>query len=102
MKCLVAFDLKRGKLKPEYLGKMNFYLSVLNDTDRIAGENTSIGILLIREKNDTIIEYAFKGLENPMGVATYKLSKELPEQLKEVLPDPQSLKYILNNTEEES
>lgn len=92
--CLVAFDLKKGKFKPEYLGKMNFYLNVLNQTERLPDENPSIGILLVKAQNETIVEFAFQGMSNPMGVATYKLSEEVPPHLKNILPDADALKKL--------
>lgn len=96
LQCLVAVDLKRGKFKPEHLGKLNFYLNVLNDTQRLPHENPSIGIVLCREKNDTIVEYAIQGTENPMGVSTYRISTEMPQQLRDVLPDEDQLRRLLD------
>ena len=95
LQCLVAVDLKRGKFKPEHLGKLNFYLNVLNDTLRLPHENPSVGIVLCREKNDTIVEYAIQRTENPMGVSTYRISTEMPERLREVLPDEDQLRRLL-------
>lgn len=95
LQCLVAVDLKRGKFKPEHIGKLNFYLNVLNDTLRLPHENPSVGIILCREKNDTIVEYAFQGTENPMGVSIYRISTEMPENLRGVLPDEEQLKRLL-------
>lgn len=96
LQCLVAVDLKRGKFKPEHVGKLNFYLNVLNDKLRLPHENPSVGIILCREKNDTIVEYAFRGTENPMGVSVYRISTEMPENLREVLPDEDQLKRLLD------
>src|SRR5690606_23548371 len=96
LQCLVAFELKTGKFKPEYLGKMNFYLSVLDDTIRQAHENPSIGIVLCKEKNNKIVEYSFRDFNKAMGVATYKTSNELPEKYKNSLPDADSLKRLLD------
>ena len=95
LQSLVAFDLKRGKFKPKDLGQLNFYLNVLNSEERLSHENPSVGILLCREKKDTIVEFAFQGLENPMGVATYKISPDMPDSLKQVLPDAEALKKLL-------
>jgi predicted nuclease of restriction endonuclease-like (RecB) superfamily len=86
LKSLIVIDLKVGKFKPEFAGKMSFYLSVLNDTVKLADENPSIGIIICKDKNRTIVEYALKDSTQPIGVATYKLSKELPQELKEYLP----------------
>ncbi len=86
LRSLIAIELKIGKFKPEYAGKMSFYLSILNDTIKLDDENPSIGIIICKEKNRTIVEYALKETHQPIGVATYKLSKELPQELKEFLP----------------
>ncbi|WP_211229790.1 PDDEXK nuclease domain-containing protein [Olivibacter sitiensis] len=95
IQCLVAFELKTGKFKPEYLGKMNFYLSALDDTIRQPHENPSIGIILCKEKNNKIVEYSFRDFSKAMGVATYRTSSEIPEQFKDALPNAESLKNLL-------
>ena len=86
LKSLIAIDLKIGKFKPEYAGKMNFYLSVLNDTIKLPDENSSIGIIICKDKKRTTVEYALKNSNQPIGVATYKVTKSLLEDLKEYLP----------------
>jgi len=86
LKSLVAIELKIGKFKPEYAGKMSFYLSILNDTVKLEDENPSIGIIICKEKKRTIVEYALKENNQPMGVTTYQLSNTLPNNLKEYLP----------------
>lgn len=96
LQCLVAFELKKGKFKPEYLGKMNFYLSALDDTLKQEHENPSVGIILCKEKNNKIVEYSFRDFNKAMGVATYKTSTELPEQFREALPDSETLKKLLD------
>ncbi len=96
LQCLVAFELKTGKFKPEYLGKINFYLSALDDTIKQPHENPSIGIVLCKEKNNKIVEYSFRDFNKAMGVATYKTSNEIPEQYKEALPNAESLKKLLD------
>ncbi|MFN0037315.1 MAG: YhcG family protein [Saprospiraceae bacterium] len=95
LQCLVPVELKRGKFKPEYPGKLNFYLNVLNDSVRLPHENPSIGIILCKAKNDSLVRFAVRGIENPIGVATYRLSEEMPETLREVLPDLEGLKRLL-------
>ena len=95
LQCLVAFELKRGKFKPEYMGKMNFYLSALDDLVRLLHENPSIGIILCKSQNDKVVEYAFKDTTKPMGVATYKTATELPPEYKDILPDAERLKELL-------
>jgi predicted nuclease of restriction endonuclease-like (RecB) superfamily len=95
LQSLVAIDLKRGEFKPEYLGKMNFYLSALDDLVRLPHEKNSIGIILCKSQKQGIVEYAFRDMSKPMGVATYNLSSELPEQYRDILPDSEALKQLL-------
>ena len=95
LQCLIAFDLKRGAFKPEYLGKMNFYLSALDDLVRLPHENRSIGIILCKSKKEKIVEYALRDTSKPMGVATYKLATELPEKYRDVLPDAEELRRLM-------
>lgn len=78
LRSLVAIELKKGAFIPEHIGKMQFYLAVLNDTVRLADENPSIGIILCRE-NRVIVEYALKDSNKPINVASYKLLKICPE-----------------------
>lgn len=95
LKCLVAFELKKGKFRPQDAGQLNFYLNVLNDTEKMPGENPAIGIVLCSAKNDKTVEYAFQKISNPMGVAVYQLSDQLPDHLKNVLPEAEALKKLL-------
>lgn len=95
LQSLVAFELKRGKFKPEYLGKMNFYLSALDDMVRQPHENSSIGVILCKSKTDKVVEFSFRDFNKAMGVAVYKTSKTLPPKFKGILPDAASLKRIL-------
>jgi predicted nuclease of restriction endonuclease-like (RecB) superfamily len=96
LRCLVAIELKKGKFKPIYAGQLNFYLNVLNDQERLPDENPAVGIVLCKEKNNKTVEYAFQNIHNPMGVATYQLSSDLPDHLRNVLPDPEALKKLLD------
>ena len=73
LRCLVAIDLKIGKFIPEYAGKMNYYLSILDRTERQEGENPSIGIILCAEKDHVDVELALEGMTKPIGVADYQL-----------------------------
>jgi predicted nuclease of restriction endonuclease-like (RecB) superfamily len=95
LQCLVAFELKKGKFKPEYLGKMNFYLTALDETVKQPHENPSIGIILCKSKTDKVVEFSFRDFNKAMGVATYKTSKELPAKYKGILPDAKTLKKLL-------
>ncbi len=95
LNCLVAIELKIGKFKPEYAGKMNFYLNLLDDFVREPGENPSIGIILCTERDYFEVEYALRGLDKPVGVADYLLTNELPETLRNKLPDAKTLEQQL-------
>ena len=95
LQSLVAFELKRGDFKPEYLGKMNFYLSALDDLVRLPHENPSIGVILCKSKKQKVVEYAFRDMSKPMGVTTYKTATELPPEYRDALPDVERLKELL-------
>ena len=94
LQSLVAIELKRGDFKPEYMGKMNFYLSALDDLVRLPHENPSIGIILCKTKNKRIVEFSFRDTTKPMGVAIYKTASELPVEYKSILPNPEQLKKL--------
>ncbi len=96
LQSLVAFELKKGAFKPEYLGKMNFYLSALDEMVKQSHENPSIGIILCKSKTDKVVEFSFRDFNKAMGVATYKTSKELPKKYKGILPDASELKKLLD------
>ncbi len=91
MQAMVAIELKVGDFKPEYKGKMEFYLNVLDETVKLPHENPSIGIIICKSKNRTIVEYALRHTASPIGVATYSISSELPEHYKEMLPASQDI-----------
>lgn len=91
LRCLVAFDLKIGEFKPEYAGKMNFYLNLLDDKIRFSGENQSIGVILCKNRDHVEVEYSLRGIGKPIGVSTYKLTKKLPKRLKDSIPTPEEL-----------
>ena len=95
LQCLVAFELKKGKFKPADAGQLNFYLNVLDDKVKLQEENSSIGIVLCKEKNNTVVEFAIKSFDKAMGVATYKTSKQTPVQMKGILPDTDELAKLL-------
>jgi predicted nuclease of restriction endonuclease-like (RecB) superfamily len=96
MQCLVAFDLKRGKFIPEYFGKMNFYLSALDDMVKLPNENPSVGIILCKEKNNKVVEFSFRDINKAMGVSTYKTANELPKEYEGLLPDAETLKKLMD------
>jgi len=91
LQCLVAIELKVGKFIPEYKGKMEFYLSILNDKVKLPNENDAIGIIICKEKNRTIVEYSLKTSNMPIGVATYTTTAKLPENYQNFLPDEETI-----------
>jgi predicted nuclease of restriction endonuclease-like (RecB) superfamily len=99
LRCLVAIELKIGEFQPEFVGKMQFYLSVLDRQIRKEYENPSIGIILCKEKNRTVVEYALQSSESPIGVATYRIVSELPSELQGQLPSPKEIAILLEDCE---
>lgn len=96
LQAMVAVELKIGKFLPEYKGKMEFYLNVLNDTVKLPHENPSIGIIICKSKKRTIVEYALKDSNQPIGIATYSLTSELPDSYQEILPDGEEIARRIN------
>ncbi len=86
LRCYVVIELKNGPFKPEYAGKMNFYLSAVDDRLRHKDDNPSIGMILCRSRKKLIAEYALRDTHKPIGVSAYKLTKALPKKLKGTLP----------------
>ena len=97
LKSLIALELKIGDFKPEYAGKMNFYLSALNEQVKLEDENESIGIIVCKSKSQTIVEYALKNMAHPIGVSTYTLTKKLPKALSKLLPTPKEISQKLQD-----
>jgi len=86
LRCFVVIDLKVEDFKPEFAGKIKFYLSAVDDQLRYSDDQPTIGIILCKGRNEIIVEYALRDVTKPMGVAQYRLSSTLPEQLKDKLP----------------
>lgn len=95
LRSMVAIELKWTEFKPEYAGKMNFYLSALDDTLRLPDENPSIGIILCRGQKQKTVEYALRDTNKPMGVATYRAANELPSEYGSALKGLEGLKELL-------
>ena len=91
LRCYVVIELKNTKFKPEYTGKLNFYLSVVDDKLKHKDDHPSIGILLCKSKNKVAAEYAIRDISKPIGLAEYKLGEILPEELKKALPSIEDL-----------
>ncbi len=98
LRCYVVVELKNGKFKPEYTGKLNFYLSAVDGILKTDQDNPSIGILLCREKNNVIAEFALKDMTKPMGISEYKLGGVLPENLENTLPSAEDIMSRLAST----
>lgn len=86
LRCFVVIELKDKEFKPEYAGKMNFYLSAIDDTVKHPNDNPSIGLILYKTKNNVLAEYTLRDMTKPIGLAEYKLENSLPEDLKTNLP----------------
>jgi predicted nuclease of restriction endonuclease-like (RecB) superfamily len=95
LRCLVAIDLKIGDFQPEHVGKMQFYLAALDDLVKMPDENASIGLILCQSKTRTIVEYALRESNKPIGISQYKIISELPNELKGELPDPEQIAKLL-------
>jgi predicted nuclease of restriction endonuclease-like (RecB) superfamily len=95
LKCLIAVELKVGEFLPEYVGKMQFYLAVLDDTVRLPDENPAIGIILCKTKDRTIVEYALRESNKPIGVTTYQIVSTLPQEFQGQLPNPAQIAKLL-------
>lgn len=95
LNCLVVVELKTGNFKPGYLAQLMTYLRILDDKVRKPHENPSIGIVLCKSANKDFVEYVIQDYAKPMGVATYRLSKDMPDKLREALPDIEELKKLL-------
>jgi len=97
LRCLVAIELKVGEFLPEFVGKMQFYLTTLDRQVRQEDETPPIGIILCKEKSRTIVEYALHDARKPIGVATYEMTKTLPKALKGQLPSPKDIAHLLED-----
>jgi hypothetical protein len=90
-----VIELKAGAFKPEYAGKMNFYLSAVDAQLRRGGDEPSIGLVLCKEKNKLVVEYSLRDVKKPIGVSAYKLLEKLPAKLKGSLPTVEELEAEL-------
>jgi predicted nuclease of restriction endonuclease-like (RecB) superfamily len=99
LRSLVAVELKAGKFQPEFAGKMQFYLSALDDKVRLQDENPSIGIIVCRSKDRTVVEYTLRDVSRPIGVASYNhysSLEDLPDRISRYLPSPQEIEERLS------
>ena len=92
LRSLVVVELKKGAFKPAYLGQLSLYLRILDDDERLPGENPSVGIILCRDADKAYVEYVLQDYNKPMGVATYKVTQD---RLRELLPSEEEMKRLL-------
>ena len=96
LRSFVVIELKAGAFKPEYTGKMNFYLSAVEDLIKHSSDNPSIGLILCRSKVGVMAEYALRDINKPIGLAEYRLAESLPEKIKTALPSIEELEAELS------
>jgi predicted nuclease of restriction endonuclease-like (RecB) superfamily len=98
--CYVVVELKAVKFKPEFAGKLNFYVSAVDGLLKSEQDNTTIGILICKSKNDTVVEYALKDVHKPIGVSEYIITKNLPDEFKSSLPSIEEIEAELSRRED--
>jgi predicted nuclease of restriction endonuclease-like (RecB) superfamily len=96
LRSFVVVDLKIGAFKPEYAGKINFYCNVVDDQYRHATDNPTIGLILCQDKKRVLAEYALRGMNKPIGISEYELTRALPDNLKSVLPTIEEIEAELS------
>jgi hypothetical protein len=96
----VVIDLKGGEFKPEYAGKMNFYLAAVDDTLKHLSDQPTIGLILCKSKTEVVVEYALRGTTTPMGIAEFRHLEKLPIELKGSLPTIEEIEAELRTAED--
>ncbi len=97
LRCFVVLELKNGDFKPEYAGKMNFYLSAVDDLLKHETDSPSVGLIICKSKDNILAEYALRDLKKPIGLSEYKLTKSLPKNIKTFLPTIEELEKELKS-----
>lgn len=100
LRCYIVIDLKIGRFKPSYVGQMNFYLSALDDIIKDKTDNPSIGLILCKDKKKITVEYALRDISKPIGIAEYRLTEAIPQNLKSNLPSIEELEQELLDVEQ--
>ena len=101
LRCYVVIELKGGKFKPEHLGQLGFYLTVVDTQVKRPDDGPTIGLLLCKGKNKVVAEYALRNNAQPLGVAEYQLVESLPEELKTSLPSIEQIERELGSPTED-
>ncbi|EEB55180.1 phage uncharacterized protein [Wolbachia endosymbiont of Culex quinquefasciatus JHB] len=96
LRCFIVIELKDNKFKPEYAGKMNFYLSAVDDLLKHETDQPSVGLILCKSKNDVLAKYTLKDMTKPIGLAEYRITESLPENIKTALPTIEELEAELS------
>lgn len=97
LRCYVVFELKADKFKPEYAGKLGFYITAINKQIKHENDNPTIGLLLCKKANKVVVEYALNDNKQPMGVAEYTTG--LPQEYKSLLPTPEEFQHLIDTLE---
>lgn len=100
LRCFVVFELKVGEFKPEFAGKLNFYINTIDEQIKGKEDKNTIGVLLCKTPNETVVKFALKGIKAPIGVADYELAQALPRQLKGEMPTIEELEQELEKETE--
>lgn len=96
LRAFVVIDLKKGRFKPEYAGKLNFYCNIVNDRLKHANDTPTIGLILCQARDHLLAEYSFAGIDKPIGISTYELTRALPARLQSVLPTVEEIEAELS------
>ena len=100
LKCYVVVELKATSFKPEHAGKLSFYTSAIDGELKSSDDNPTIGILICKSKNDTVVEYALRDINKPLGISEYQLTEILPKEFKSSLPSIEEIEAKLDELEE--
>jgi hypothetical protein len=100
LKCYVVLELKTVEFKPEFAGKLNFYVSAADELLKDEHDNPSIGLLICKSKDNTVVEWSFRGMSAPMGVAAYELQKIADEAIRKQLPTEEEIQKALESADD--
>ena len=100
LRCFIVIELKVVAFEPEFAGKLNFYLNIIDDQLKHSSDNPTIGIIICKTKNNIEAEYALRGIDKPIGISEYELQKLLPENYKSDLPSIEDIEIELNKLNE--
>jgi predicted nuclease of restriction endonuclease-like (RecB) superfamily len=98
LRAFIVIDLKKGKFKPEYAGKLNFYCNVVNDQLKHSTDAPTIGLILCQSKDQLLAEYSFAGIDKPIGISTYELTRALPKEMQSALPTVEEIEAELGES----